>query len=71
MPIGRTLARGGITIAEEAHTGTVISGRLLTIANEIRSGDLGEAAAIAEARELIRTATAPGAAANAATAAGY
>ena len=44
--------RNGITITEEAQTGTVISGRLLTIANEIRAGDLGEAAAIAEAREV-------------------
>ncbi|KZY21830.1 hypothetical protein A3727_22575, partial [Erythrobacter sp. HI0038] len=50
--------RDGITITEEAQTGTVISGRLLTIANEIRAGELTEPDAIAEARGLIRSATA-------------
>jgi hypothetical protein len=55
-------ANNGITIAEEAHTGTVISGRLLTIANEIKSGDLSEADGIAEAQGLIAEATAPRAA---------
>ncbi len=55
-------ANNGITIAEEAQTGTVISGRLLTIANEIKSGDLSEADGIAEAQGLIAEATAPRAA---------
>jgi len=50
--------RDGITITEEAQTGTVISGRLLTIANEIRAGELTEGNAITEARGLIRSATA-------------
>ena len=58
-------ANGGIAIAEEAQTGTVISGRLLTIANEIKDGALSEADAIAEARQLITQATAEGAAAAA------
>ena len=55
-------ANNGITIAEEAQTGTVISGRLLTIANEIKSGELSEADGIAEAQGLIAEATAPRAA---------
>ena len=55
-------ANGGITIAEEPQTGTVISGRLLTIANEIKDGKQSEAEAIAEAERLITEATAPGAA---------
>ena len=50
--------RDGIAITEEAQTGTVISGRLLTIANEIRAGELTEGNAITEARGLIRSATA-------------
>ncbi|MEL1249329.1 DUF6607 family protein [Aurantiacibacter gilvus] len=49
---------GGIVIEEEAQTGTVISGRLLEIANEIRDGEVTEAQAIAEARDLIGGATA-------------
>ncbi|MEC7160761.1 MAG: DUF6607 family protein, partial [Pseudomonadota bacterium] len=50
--------RDGIAITEEAQTGTVISGRLLTIANEIRAGELTETDAVTEARGLIRSATA-------------
>ena len=49
---------GGITIEEEAQTGTVISGRLLEIADELRDGTMTEAEAVAEARELIAEATA-------------
>ena len=52
---------GGITIEEEAETGTVISGRLLTIGTELQEGKIAEDAAIAEARALIEQATAPGA----------
>ncbi|MEA3540393.1 MAG: DUF6607 family protein [Pseudomonadota bacterium] len=50
--------RGGIHVAEKADTGTVISGRLLEIADEVNSGKLKEAAAISEARKLITEATA-------------
>jgi hypothetical protein len=45
--------KGGIAIQEEADTGTVISGRLLELADEIEAGTIGEAAAIAQARKLI------------------
>lgn len=45
--------KGGIAIAEEAQTGTVISGRLLEIADEIVAGKRTEAAAIREAVGLI------------------
>lgn len=53
-------SRGGIAIQEEAETGTVISGRLLEIANELQDGKLNQAAAIAEARKLILENTANG-----------
>jgi hypothetical protein len=46
-------SKGGIAIEEEAQTGTVISARLLEIADEIRSGKTPEADGIAEARRLI------------------
>jgi hypothetical protein len=46
-------SKGGIAIEEEAQTGTVISGRLLEIADEIQGSTKSEAAAIAEARKLI------------------
>ncbi|HWK41323.1 MAG TPA: DUF6607 family protein [Croceibacterium sp.] len=45
--------KGGIAIQEEAETGTVISGRLLELADEIQAGSVTEAAAIAEATKLI------------------
>lgn len=45
--------KGGIAIQEEAETGTVISGRLLEIADQIQSGGMTSAAGIAEARRLI------------------
>jgi hypothetical protein len=46
-------SKGGIAIQEEAQTGTVIAGRLLEIADEIRAGSTSESAGIAEARKLI------------------
>lgn len=51
-------SKGGIRIKEEAETGTVISARLLEIANEIQDGKMSEANAIAEATQLIRKNTA-------------
>ena len=46
-------SKGGIGIQEEAETGTVISGRLLEMADEIQDGKLKQSAAIAEATKLI------------------
>ncbi|KPL68436.1 hypothetical protein SZ64_10105 [Erythrobacter sp. SG61-1L] len=45
--------KGGIHVKEEAETGTVISGRLLELADEVLNGQTKESAAIAEARKLI------------------
>ncbi|MDR6115817.1 MULTISPECIES: DUF6607 family protein [unclassified Sphingomonas] len=45
--------KGGIAIQEEPETGTVISGRLLTIADEIQAGKMTNAAGTAEAIALI------------------
>jgi len=45
--------KGGIAVEEQAETGTVISGRLLTIADDIRSGKITSAAGTAEATALI------------------
>ena len=45
--------KGGIAIEEEAQTGTVISGRLLELADEVKDGTVTEAAAVAEATNLI------------------
>ena len=50
-------AKGGIAIDEKADTGTVISGRLLEIADEVQDGKLTTAKAIAEATKLIETNT--------------
>ncbi|WP_164115616.1 DUF6607 family protein [Sphingorhabdus sp. Alg239-R122] len=50
----------GVTVEEEAATGTVISGRLLEMGTEISKGELKEKRAIAEAQSLIRGATKPG-----------
>lgn len=50
-------AKGGIAIDEEAQTGTVISGRLLTIADEIQDKKLTTQQAIAEAKKLIEANT--------------
>ena len=49
--------KGGIAIEEEAETGTVISGRLLEIADEVQEKKLTTAKAIAEAKKLIETNT--------------
>lgn len=46
-------SKGGIAIREEAQTGTVISARLLEIADQIRGGGMREANGIAQARRLI------------------
>jgi len=45
--------KGGIAIQEQADTGTVISGRLLEIADDIQAGKMTTQAAIAEATRLI------------------
>lgn len=50
-------AKGGIAIDEEAQTGTVISGRLLELADEVQAKKLTTAKAIAEAQKLIETNT--------------
>ena len=51
-------ANGGITIEEEAATGTVISGELLNMGTQIAKGELDTATAIAKAQTLIREGTA-------------
>ncbi|WOK37221.1 DUF6607 family protein [Sphingomonas sp. C3-2] len=51
--------KNGIGITENAETGTVISARLLELADEIMEGKVKEAQAIAEARKLIDTNTRP------------
>lgn len=48
---------GGITVEEEANTGTVISGRLLEMGTKISNGEMKEGKAITEAQSLIRDAT--------------
>jgi hypothetical protein len=50
-------ANRGIHIQEEAQAGTVISGRLLEIADEIQAGRMTTAAGTAEALRRIREAT--------------
>ncbi|PZQ23138.1 MAG: hypothetical protein DI569_05825 [Sphingopyxis macrogoltabida] len=50
-------AKGGIAIQEQADTGTVISGRLLEIADEVQDKKLTTAKAIAEATKLIEANT--------------
>jgi hypothetical protein len=47
-------ANGGIRIKEEAETGSVVAGPLLDLADEVQRGTKSEAAAIAQARKLIR-----------------
>ena len=49
--------KGGIAIDEKADTGTVISGRLLEIADEVQDGKLTTARAVAEATRLIEANT--------------
>lgn len=45
--------KGGIGVEEEAETGTVISGRLMQLANDVRLGTTTTPKAIAEARRII------------------
>jgi hypothetical protein len=52
-------ARGGIAIDEEAQTGTVISGRLLELADDIQTKKTTTAKALTEARGLIEKNTRP------------
>lgn len=49
--------KGGIGIEENAETGTVISARLLELADQIVEGKVSEAEAVVEARKLIETNT--------------
>lgn len=69
------LARsGGITVQEEAETGTVISGELLQMGTDLANGEIEEAEAIARAQTLIRDGTSTNRAAQASKAptdAGY
>ena len=51
------IAKGGIAIQEEAQTGTIISGRLLEIADEMQDGTIKQDKAIAEAVKLIEANT--------------
>lgn len=50
--------KGGIAVTEKADTGTVISGRLLEIADEIAEGKLTQTKGVDEASRLIDTQTA-------------
>ncbi len=50
-------SKGGIAIEEDAETGTVISARLLEMADDVQDGSMTEKAAIAEALKLINGAT--------------
>ncbi len=53
----KAIASGnGVTVEEEANTGTVISGRLLEMGTQVHMGEMEQVAAIAEAQTLIRTA---------------
>ncbi|MFY7838170.1 MAG: DUF6607 family protein [Novosphingobium sp.] len=45
--------KGGIGIQEEAATGTIISGRLMQLASDLKDGKTDQATAIAEARKVI------------------
>lgn len=46
--------KGGIGVTEEAATGTVVSGRLMQLADDLQSGTRKLADAVAEARKLIK-----------------
>lgn len=46
-------AKGGIAIQEEAETGTVISGRLLELGDDVAKGRTSTAAALSEAKKLM------------------
>lgn len=54
-------SNNGVTVEEEAQTGTVISGELLEMGTKIADGEMDAASATAKARELIASATKPGA----------
>ncbi|NJM51720.1 MAG: hypothetical protein HC843_13340 [Sphingomonadales bacterium] len=47
----------GVSIEEEAQAGTVISGKLLEMADSLHNGEIAEADAITQARSMIRSAT--------------
>lgn len=49
--------KGGIQIMEVAETGSAVSARLLEIADELNSGKITEAAAIAQAKKLMDSGT--------------
>ena len=51
----------GVSVQEEAHTGTVISGQLLEMGTKIADGKMDSKKAIKIARTLIADATKPGA----------
>jgi hypothetical protein len=51
----------GVTVEEEAQTGTVISGELLSMGTKIADGEMDAKAATQKARTLIADATKPGA----------
>ncbi len=50
---GIAASGGGIGVEEQADTGTVVSGRLLELADEIQSGKTSTPKALAEARKLV------------------
>lgn len=60
-------ANGAVVIAEEAETGTVISGELLDLGTRLARGEIAEAEAIARAQTLIREGTAAAAGAGTVT----
>lgn len=54
-------SHNGVTVEEEAQTGTVISGELLEMGTKIADGEMDTSSAMKKARELIANATKPGA----------
>ena len=54
-------SQSGVTVEEEAQTGTVISGELLEMGIKIADGEIEAGVAAEKARELIANATKPGA----------
>lgn len=50
------VANGGIRVAEEAQTGTVIAGKLLELADEVQAGKTSEAAAVVAAKAAMAAA---------------
>ena len=49
--------KGGIQVMEVAETGSVVSARLLEIADEVQAGKITEAAAIEQAKKLMNSGT--------------